>query len=318
MFADTDKSDRQCLPLLVMAQLPGTDCAELITWARTNTQQILARLRVHGAILFRGFDFHALTEFEKLAVVFCPRLDSYVGGNSPRCKVAGQVFTATEYPHDTPISMHNEASYLRRMPQYILFHCAHPAASGGQTPLADCRRVLQHIDPAVRNRFARLGVRYFNKLHGGSGIGRSWMDVFQTRDRAVVEACLEAQVDEYEWTADGGLRTSIMAPAIVRHPVTAEQCWINQAEQWHPSSLPEEVRGQLLEIVPVSDLPHNAWHADGSALLESDLHNIREVMAAEQRLFSWRKGDVLLCDNVLVMHGRCAYEGTRSHFVVMG
>jgi alpha-ketoglutarate-dependent taurine dioxygenase len=41
-------------------------------------------------------------------------------------------------------------------------------------------------------------------------------------------------------------------------------------------------------------------------------------MAAEERTFDWQKGDVLLCDNYLVMHGRQPYSGHRQIVVAMG
>lgn len=311
-------TDNTALPLTATATANSTSSGDLLAWLSSNQQAVQSKIDRNGAILLHGFNVTTPYEFESIAGMFCKTFNDYTGGNSPRTRVASHVFTSTEYPKESRISMHNEASYLKRMPAFILFFCAEPAASGGQTPLADCRRVLARIEPQVRRRFEQYGVRYVTNLHGGRGLGRSWFQSFGTKDRLAIEKHLAAEEQTYQWTADGGLRTWMQAPATVRHPRTKEDVWINQAEQWHPSSLEDSVREALLSILPEENLPHNALLGDGSPLRSSDLDNIREAMAAEERIFEWHKGDVLICDNLLVMHGRQPYSGGRRVLAVMG
>jgi hypothetical protein len=310
-------SDRNTLPFVGTASKKAGN-AELQAWLLANKQEILQLLYVHGAILFRGFGVASAQQFPDIAGVFCEKFGDYIGGNSPRTRVMSHVFTSTEYPKEERISLHNEASYLKQMPDTIAFCCLKSATQGGQTPLADCRHVLNRIDPEVRKRFESKGVRYVNNLHGGAGIGRSWMQVFCTKDRIEVEKRLIADGQTFEWTRDGGLRTSMQAPAVTRHPKTHHDVWINQAEQWHPSSLDSTMREELLSIMSEDELPHNAFFGDGSPLVPRDLKNIREAMAAEERVFEWQVGDVLLCDNFLVMHGRQPFSGDRKIVVAMG
>jgi len=283
-----------------------------------NKDQIYRLFYAHGSLLFRGVGVASAEEFQDIARIFCHELSGYIGGNSPRTMVASHVFTSTEYPKEERISMHNEASYLKHMPGKILFFCLKPSAKGGQTPLADCRRVLSRIDPQVYSRFVRSGVRYVNNLHGGTGLGKSWMEAYCTQDRKEVERRLEAEGHAFEWKPDGTLRICMHAPATLRHPTTQEEVWINQAEQWHSSSLESDLLEDLRSILSEDELPHNAFLGDGSPLSMPDLENIRAAMAAEERIFEWQAGDVLLCDNFLVMHGRQAYFGDRKVFAAMG
>jgi alpha-ketoglutarate-dependent taurine dioxygenase len=306
------------LPLIGVARERPSGERQLQSWLQANKDQVYRLLHVHGALLFRGFGVASVEEFQDIAGIFCSEFGGYVGGNSPRTRVASHVFTSTEYPKDERISMHNEASYLKHMPGKILFFCLNPATIGGQTPLADCRRVLSRIDPQVRGRFDRNGVRYVNNLHGGTGLGKSWMETYCTKDRKEVERCLEADGQAFEWKPNGTLRISMHAPATLRHHITQEEVWINQAEQWHSSSLESDLLEDLLSILSEDELPHNAFLGDGSPLSISDLENIRVAMAAEERTFEWRAGDVLLCDNLLVMHGRQAYSGDRKVFATIG
>jgi alpha-ketoglutarate-dependent taurine dioxygenase len=311
-------SDPTALPLVGTARERPSSGPKLHAWVLANKAQIESLLHKHGAVLFRGIGVASAEEFQNIAAVFCSRFGDYIGGNSPRTMVMSHVFTSTEYPAEEKISLHNEASYLKHMPGTILFYCQKAAAKGGQTPLADCRRVLARIDPEVRNRFNRYGVRYVNNLHGGAGLGKSWMQAYGTTDRKEVEKRLESDGQVFQWKKDGGLRIYMNAPATARHAQSQEEVWINQAEQWHSSNLDSTLLEELLSILSEEDLPHNAFFGDGSPLDPQDLNHIREAMATEKRIFDWQPGDVLLCDNFLVMHGREPYAGERRILAAMG
>jgi alpha-ketoglutarate-dependent taurine dioxygenase len=310
------KPDAGVLPLIGIPREQPSSGRRLRERLLANKDEIYQLLRAHGALLFRGFGVASVEEFQDIAGIFCAEFGGYLGGNSPRTRVASHVFTSTEYPKEERISMHNEASYLKQMPGKVLFFCLKPAASGGETPLADCRRVLSRIDPRVRGRFDRSGVRYVNNLHGGIGLGKSWMETYRTRDRKEVEKSLDGQA--FDWKPNGTLRIWMQAPATLLHPATREEVWTNQAEQWHSSSLESTLLEDLLSILSEEEFPHNAFLGDGSPLGNSDLENVRTAMAAEERTFKWQAGDVLLCDNFLVMHGRQPYSGDRKILVAMG
>lgn len=307
--------DEKSFPTMVKPVAEISSLEEFIAWTEGNREQVLNELQRHGALLFRGFGFTEASVFQRFSRALCPVLQSYAGGNSPRSQVADAVFTSTEYPRSERISLHNEASYLKEMPHVIMFYCQRPASAGGQTPLADCRKILSDLKEDVRRRFADKQVRYVNNLHGGEGVGRSWQQAFESQDRGVVEQRLRDGGYQYQWKADGGLRTSIVCDAVARHPQTGEESWINQAEQWHPSSLPPRTRRALQSLMSEEDFPHHATFGDGSPLPEGDLEHIREVMRAEERTFEWQAGDVLVCDNLLVAHGRQPYEGERRVLV---
>jgi hypothetical protein len=317
MMIDWNISD-SFLPAVARPSKGHADADELRLWLLSNGTQVKEHLTHRGAILFRGFIVRNATEFESIAETLCGEFNDYIGGNSPRTRVASHVFTSTEYAKDQPISMHNEASYMRSMPNRILFFCEKPPGQDGETPLADCRKILNHLNPALKESFQRKGVLYVNNMHAGAGLGRSWMDVFATSDQREVEERLRKDGYDFEWRAGRSLRTSSRGPGIVAHPQTRESVWINQAEQWHPSSLDPDFRDQLFSLLSEEELPHNSFFGDGSPLIESDLQEIRTAMKIEEKVFSWEQGDVLLCDNYLVMHGRRPYSGDRKVLVAMG
>jgi alpha-ketoglutarate-dependent taurine dioxygenase len=268
-------------------------------------------------MLFRGFGFASEDQFAALAAALCPELMDYVGGNSPRTRVEGKIYTATEYPSSAKITLHNEASYTNEMPRIIMFFCATPPSAGGQTPIADSRRVLTKLDPTITEQFARKRVKYLNNLHAGHGIGRSWQDTFQTLEKSVAEKWLVERGYEFEWKADGSLRTSLVCDPIKHHPRTGEASWVCQADQWHSSNLDPSTRRALLSVVSERDLPHHACYGDDSPLAETDLKHIRQTFDAEAAVFEWSKHDVLICDNILTAHGRQPFTGSRRILVAM-
>jgi alpha-ketoglutarate-dependent taurine dioxygenase len=151
----------------------------------------------------------------------------------------------------------------------------------------------------------------------GDGLGLTWEQVFRTGDRAVVEAYCRSAGIEFFWKDDNRLRTRQVRPAIVKHPLSGEAVWFNQAALFHVTTLEPTVRERLLAEFDEEDLPLNSYYGDGSSIEPSVLDEVREAYRREAVTFPWRKGDVLMLDNVLVAHGRSAFAGHRQIVVGM-
>ncbi len=306
----------QSFPRVVETE--GGSPAALTAWLDEHQGQVDAWLLEHGAVLFRGFGIDDDDDFTRLSRRFIQKLDLYVEGNSPRHHTSEFVYTATNYPPEFDISIHNELSYAHTPPQRLFFYCQQPPLRGGQTPLASCRRALELLDPEVLDRFTRLGVCYTQNLHGGVGLGRSWQQTFETEDRGEVERYLSAGEVEATWLDNGGLRTRQVRPATQRHPLTAERVWFNQADQWHISNLDARSRRAIERFLSEDQYPLHAEFGDGTAIPPSDLDHIRSTLWGSRVGFDWRRGDALILDNYLVAHGRSAFTGPRNIRVAMG
>ena len=302
----------QPLPLLVR---PAVDGVSLNAWLSHHRERWEELLHRHGALLFRGFGVRTKEELEELATAASGGLMDYTYRSTPRSSVGGHVYTSTEYPADQSIPMHNEMSYTSSWPLKIWFFCDQPSEQGGETPLADSRRVWARLDPALRQRFAEKNVLYVRNY--GAGLDLTWENVFQTTDRAVVESfCREAGI-ELAWKEGNRLRTSQRCQAVARHPATGETVWFNQAHLFHRSSLAPEVLAALLDTMAEEDLPRDTFYGDGTPIEVSALEEIRGVYAEESVAFPWQKGDVLMVDNMLVAHGRRPFSGPRRILVAM-
>ena len=271
-----------------------------------------------GVALLRGLGVDTAERFHEEVNRFGDPLSSYRGGNTPRSKVADGIFTSTEYPPEYEISLHNELSYAGEWPRLLFFCCLIAPETGGMTPVCDGRALLADLDPAVRDRFVERGVTYRQHLHGGYGLGKSWQQTFETSDQAEVADFLVTADMTFEWTDDGGLRTAATRPATRTHPVCGEQVWFNQADQWHPSNLPQAEREALLELVDdEADLPHSVTYGDGEPIPVADLDQVRVAAKKHELAFPWQPGDIMVVENMLALHGRHAYTGARRILVSM-
>ena len=304
-------SPQHTLPLVIR---PVTNDLDLPSWADSNVQFIQTALLKHGALLFRGFDVETASDFERFARVACGDLIAE-NGEHPRVSVSGKVYTPVFYPADKKVLWHNENSFNLNWPLYILFCCSQPALDGGETPLADSRRVFELIDPEIKRDFVQKQVMYVRNY--SDGLGLSWQTVFQTNSRAVVEAHCRKNGFEFEWKSGDRLRTTCVRPAILNHPKTGAVSWFNQAQHWHISCLDETVRDSLRAAFDPDDLPRNCFYGDGSEIPDEVMDHILEVYRKLEVAFRWQPQDVLLVDNVLTAHARNPFVGPRKLFVAL-
>ena len=131
------------LPLVIT---PKDNNIDIVYWAKNNREFLEKKLIESDGILFRDFSITSPTDFEKLAQAICPKLfENY--GDLPRVGVSDKVYGSTPYPSEQAILFHNESSHMHCYPQKIWFSCMQPAQSRGETPIVDCRKLLQFIDP---------------------------------------------------------------------------------------------------------------------------------------------------------------------------
>jgi alpha-ketoglutarate-dependent taurine dioxygenase len=302
------------LPWLIRPEAAGSppSIAELAAALPGDLGVTLLR---HGALLFRGFAVEAPHDFQRFADAIGSTRD-YVGGNSPRSEVLDRVYNSTEYPRTLDLALHNEMAYLDRWPARLAFCCVTPAADGGETPIADCRRVLDALEPRLLDKLRRTKVRYVRNLHGGRGTGLSWQASFRTEDRAAVEARCREDGVAWEWTDGGDLRTTIARDALAVHPITKEPVFFNQIVLWHHSSLAPKLRDVYAATGMGPDAyPHNCCWDDGTPIADDQVEGVRAAVAGATVSFPWERGDVLLVDNMLVAHGRRPFRGPRQILV---
>ena len=294
---------------------PQVEDLNLLKWAATQRDFIEDQMTKHAALLFRGFSPLSVDGFQEFLRQTCGEPLGYEERSSPRSQVEGRIYTSTDHPASQSIFLHNEQSYNLKFPLRISFYCMLAAEEGGATPIADCRKVFERLEPALRQRFIDRDYMYVRNF--GEGLGLSWQEAFQTEDRTVVEEYCRRNDIEVEWRSRGRLRTRQVRSAAARHPHTEEATWCNHITFFHVSTLESPTRETVLAEFAEEDLPNNTYYGDGSPIEPEVLEELRRTYRAETVTFPWQEGDILLLDNMLMAHGREPFEGDRKVVVAM-
>jgi alpha-ketoglutarate-dependent taurine dioxygenase len=298
------------LPLVIE---PAREDIDAVAWATAQRGPIRELVLRHGGILFRGFTGGSLETFRNFIAAVSGEPLSYMEGSSPRHEVADRVYTSTDYPAHQRIPLHNELSYSQSWPLLIFFHCVVPPASGGATPVADCRNVYQRISPALRKRLEERDYLYVR--HFDADIGLGWRQAFQTDDRSDVERyCAENDI-EFTWGPGDELTTRQRRPVSASHPKTGDMTWFNHLTFFNVSTLDPMVAEALL-LMGKENLPNNTYYGDGTEIEPAALDELRAAYEAEAVVIPWQEGDIMMLDNMLVAHGREPYTPPRQ--VVVG
>ena len=303
----------KAIPLTIEPKEPRVSLAR---WAGENRDFIEPLLWDVGALLFRNFKVETSEDFHRfIGATSDGKLLEYRDRSTPRHEVGARIYTATDYPAAESILLHSEGTYWVNWPLKIYFWCLVAPRKGGQTPIADCRRVLKRLSPRIRRRFERkkwMLVRNF-----GEGMGLPWQEVFQTNSKKDVEAYCEQNNMVYEWKGEGKLQIRQTRNAIGEHPISGTKSWFNHAAFFHISSLDPLKQETLLAELGEENMPYSTRYGDGSPIEDHDLDEIREAYRQETAMFSWQEGDVMVLDNMSVAHAREPFEGPRKILVGM-
>lgn len=195
------------------------------------------------------------------------------------------------------INPHSENSFLPlASPDLVAFLCLRPAATGGDSILADGVEMLERLDEATRSFLRSTPVRYESTL-----TEPQWRSVWATDD-------LEGLLDRLQG-ADGV--TSVRAHG---RDVTIVFDRLQLASTRFQGA--ETVRTNLLSRHPFDGIGRDHLEQTASGERVDD-----DVLAAlldstrPQTTLRLAAGDVLLIDNTRVLHGRTPFDDTERRVI---
>lgn len=282
----------------------------LSNWIKVNNDLFNEKLKIHGAILFRGFKINTVEKFQKLMEIFPDNPLEYKLRSSPRYALSKDVYVSTTYPEDQKINMHSESSYSPNHPMGIVFCCIIPPVIKGETPIADNRLLLKYISDETKQKFFNKEIKYKRNLT--KKLGLAWQEVFQTsRKKDVEEVCKKDGIN-FNWKSDDELVLEWKKKAIWEHPTTGEMVWFNHALFFNKYSLEEGIQDS---IISDDELPNNTFFGDDTEISRKEVEEIGLAYKKSTVEFTWEKGDVLFLDNMMISHGRNPFKGDRKIIV---
>jgi diketogulonate reductase-like aldo/keto reductase len=218
-------------------------------------------------------------------------------------------------PPDQAIPFHHELAQTPNPPEYVFFYCDTAPAEGGQTPLIDSTAVYRFANehhPAFIAKLRAHGARYIRTLPAESDptspIGRSYKETWNVSSREELDEKL-SKIDGCRWTwndEDGSVRITTQAVPALRLVTDHVQNYIFQY------TFANSVVAAYLGWQDSRNDRHEALlFGDDTRMDETILQSIADFMQKHRVLYSWKKGDILAINNLLVMHSRNPFTGPR-------
>jgi hypothetical protein len=225
------------------------------------------------------------------------------------------ILSPISWPQDRHICPLQESSFSTTFPSVVLTACITPPDGDGRAHLSDARRIAEHLPADLADRVRSGGWTMTRAFHGGFGV--SWREAFSVTDRAALEDRFETEEIESAWLPSGMLHTARKRPGFIKHPETGEECWFNQIGFLNAGSLdPAERRFMTKSFGKY--LPMDTFFGDGSPLSEEDVAAIDDAYDATKISVPWRRGHLLITDNIIMAQGRSAIEGSPEFLIALG
>ncbi|KAF8400951.1 hypothetical protein HHK36_014254 [Tetracentron sinense] len=285
----------------------GFNLSLLAESIREQKPWLEALLHSSGAILLRGFPVKTALDFNEVVEAFGYDELPYVGGAAPRSNVFGRVFTANESPPDQKIPFHHEMAQVPEFPSKLFFFCEVEPLSGGETPIVLSHLIYETMKeryPEFVERLEEHGLIYTRILGAGddlsSPIGRGWQSTFLTQDKSTAEERATRLGMKLEWLEDGVKTVMGPIPAIKFDKMRGRKIWFNSMVAAYTGW--KDTR---------NDPERAVTFGDGTPLPANIIYDCLEILDEESVAIPWRKGDVLLLDNLAILHSRRPFDPPR-------
>jgi hypothetical protein len=300
----------RAFPLVLMCDTPGATLADATDWIREHRDELLEKATQHGAILFRGLPLHSPEDCDAFVAAFGLKNFPYIESlsNAVRVNFTERIFSANEAPADVNIYFHHEMAQTPIYPAKLFFFCQKASEEGGETPLCRSDVLFDELSkrcPEFARNCEQKGLRYSNVMPADndpkSGMGRSWKSTLRAETREDAEARLREIGYDWEWLPDGCLRATTPILPAVRDLGGGRKSFFNQLiaafQGW------KDERNDPSKAIRFGDgLP-----------LDRDAVNVATELAYEMAFdLSWQRGDAVIVDNFVTMHGRRTFRGTRK------
>ena len=308
-------------PCILEPTNPGTTWVQTQAYLRKNREQIMDLVDSRGAVVLRGSSIENPEELTSLADAMNLEHKPYVGGAAVRNIICGsRVFTTNESPPLEPIPFHHEMAQVPSPPSHVIFYCMVPPKVGGSTPLIDSHHVYQYFStnhPEFAAKVEKLGLRYVRIMpcddDPTSAIGRGWKSTYLSADqrslemdemKAIAEAKMKELGIEFEWLESGNLKTiTAVLPGVRTEEKTGKKVFFNS------------MVAAFLGWVDCRNDPTKAVMLGDNTYVDATvIGDVAKFMERERVMLPWKKGDVMIVNNSLVMHSREPFERPRRIF----
>lgn len=342
--------------LLQIEPLEDSSTTYLKKWLREYQNFIKEKMELYGGIYFKGFNINSAQDFESIAQEIDPNLcNKHPFNCSARtwhteytCEVANPDIQQSLVPK----GMHNEDAYVGHIPKRIMFYSLEPATQGGETLVADCRKVYRELPNNLKKKLS--GKLMINKLvmHDNVLLVNSRIP----KDFEMIKELGKSHHSRETLRLSENLTQFLFEiPTIIKHKFSSDPIWFNllhiapyfsynvYIDTWFAYKRRKGLLNKLKAIFVIvltflSDLKylfkkfmnrdpenpaflsevHNYYVSGGTKISFLDRIKINLAIWKSTAIIPLEKGDMLALDNRLVSHGRMPFKGRRVVLVSMG
>jgi alpha-ketoglutarate-dependent taurine dioxygenase len=301
-----------------------------------NGPALLLDVARHGALLLRGFAARSDLDFERLLrrIRGMEPINDVMMSEEGRTIVDGTEFvlhtstlfkTGGAFAH---VGFHTENFYVPDVPGYISFFCKQPSLMGGETGLLNTAKLYADLPDSLRAKFesraAFVSTKPIAALSERYGL-----------PEAEIEAFCEAAGMQVH-TENGERVMRMHKPVVARHPVTGEKALnlnfaaeLNGHGLWQENlaSFAADYRGlrwalhrlgwrRMTHYIETKLGPATKKAGElprlGDRLTRDEIRLIGTSMRRNFSSFLWKRGDILIVDNLKMAHSGMPGFGKRE------
>ena len=325
--------------LLEVTPIQDTSPKYLQEWIKENHQFVQDKIASHGGILFRGFSLKTATDFENIALSIDVNLtDKHIFDGAvctKRTKFVSDVASPAIKKMLTPLSLHNEDSFVAETPKKIMFCSLSSAPWGGESLIADCRKVYQSLPQRVQNKYRNQKLVSTLILEDRLFLANSQIP---KNTQCITEFAKSHGAETVKRISDNMTEFSFTVPAVITSEPYEETVWFNTLHQavfynncidiWMAYKLLGGISNRIKALFLIfSSLLKDVTNYIKSGrnplkMHDCTLQNGEKITACDRiqmGLAFWKNtailplkdGEFFVLDNRLTAHGRMPYKGKR-------
>lgn len=314
-------------------------------WIKINHELIQDKIALHGGILFKGFAIKTAADFENTALLIDANLadkhifDGAVG--TRRTKFVSDVANPEIKKILTPLSLHNEDSFVAEIPTKIMFCSLNSAPWGGESLIADCRKVYQSLPQRVKNKYRDQKLISTLVLEDKLFLANSQIP---KNVQHITEFARDHGAETVKRISDNMTEFSFTIPAVITLKSSEEAIWFNTLHQavfynkcidiWMAYKLlggfSNRAKSFLLMFnsllqdfvtyIKSGRNPlkmHDCKLVNGQKITALDRIQMGLAFWKNTAIIPLKDGDFFVLDNRLTAHGRMPFKGRRVMVSVM-
>jgi alpha-ketoglutarate-dependent taurine dioxygenase len=228
----------------------------------------------HGLLLFRGFQ-----TTPDVLYPFAQKFSTRFSKGGARKNYKG--FVEEVDVGVGPIDLHSENANSPFQPDVIWFCCGRPADQDGQTTFCDSIELWLALSEPTKQLFLTKKIKFTRTY-----LRPVWKDYFgSTTTVPVLKSVLDTFPGvTYRVNADESVYTEYLVSAVRQPKYRSDMAFCNSL------------------LTPWSGHPMS--FEDGEPISDDILREIRETSREITQDIPWEKGDLAMCDNSWILHGR--------------